>query len=37
MQANTLIADKAFDADTRVINPLTAVGKRAVIPSRAHR
>jgi transposase len=32
MQADTLIADKAFDADQRVIEPLAAAGKTAVIP-----
>ena len=37
MQADTLIADKAFDADERVIAPLTAAGKTSVIPSRAKR
>ena len=37
MQAGTLIADKAFDADERVLEPLAAVGKRAVIPPRANR
>ena len=37
MQANTLIADKAFDADERVIGPLAAAGKTAVIPSKANR
>jgi len=37
MQADTLIADKAFDADIRVIEPLEAAGKTAVIPPRAHR
>lgn len=37
MEADTLIADKAFDADGRVIEPLTAAGKRAVIPSKANR
>jgi transposase len=37
MQADTLIADKAFDADRRVINPLTTAGKAAVIPSKANR
>ena len=31
MQADTLIADKAFDADERVIAPLAAAGKTAVI------
>jgi hypothetical protein len=27
MQADTLLADKAFDADERVIEPLLAAGK----------
>ena len=37
MQANTLIADKAFDADERVIVPLAAAGKAAVIPPKGNR
>ena len=37
MQADVLLADKAFDADERVILPLAAAGKTAVIPSRANR
>jgi transposase len=37
MQADILIADKAFDADERVIAPLTAAGKTAVIPPKANR
>jgi transposase len=37
MQADTLLADKAFDADQRVIQPLAAAGKTAVIPSRGNR
>jgi transposase len=37
MEAETLIADKAFDADARVIEPLTARGKKTVIPSKANR
>jgi transposase len=37
MDAETLIADKAFDADERVIAPLNAAGKAAVIPPKAHR
>ena len=37
MQADTLIADKAFDADARVIAPLAAAGKATVITSRANR
>ena len=37
MQPETLIADKAFDADARVIKPLAAAGKTVVIPPRANR
>jgi transposase len=37
MQADTLIADKAYDADKRVIDPLAAAGKAAVIPSKSNR
>ena len=37
MKAGMLIADKAFDADKRVIAPLVAAGKTAVIPSKANR
>ncbi len=37
MQADTLIADKAFDADERVIAPLAAAGKTAVIPPKTNR
>jgi transposase len=37
MQADTLIADKAFDADERVIAPLAAAGKATVIPPKANR
>ena len=37
MQAATLIADKAFDADERVLAPLAAAGKTAVIPPKANR
>jgi transposase len=33
MQANALLADRAFDADKRVIEKLHAAGKTAVIPS----
>ena len=32
-----LIADKAFDADQRLIEPLAAAGKTAVIPPKANR
>jgi transposase len=37
MQADTLIADKAFDADERVITPLAEAGKTVVIPPKANR
>ncbi len=37
MQAGILIADKAFDADQRVLEPLAAAGKTAVIPPRGNR
>ncbi len=37
MDADTLIADKAFDADKRVIEPLAEAGKETVIPSKANR
>jgi transposase len=37
MQAGALIADRAFDADERVIEPLAAAGKTAVIPPKANR
>jgi transposase len=37
MRADTLLADKAFDADERVIEPLLAAGKSPVIPSRSNR
>lgn len=37
MAADTLLADKAFDADERVIEPLLARGKSFVIPPRRNR
>jgi transposase len=37
MQADTLIADTAFDADARVIEPLAAAGKATVIPPKVTR
>lgn len=37
MKATTLLADKAFDADQRVIAPLLAAGKTFVIPQRSTR
>jgi len=36
MEAGTLIADKAFDADKRVLDLLAATGKAAVIPPKAN-
>jgi transposase len=37
MAAELLIADKAFDADERVLQPLAAAGKSAVIPPKQNR
>ena len=37
MAASLLIADRAFDADKRVLDPLAAAGKSAVIPPRPNR
>lgn len=37
LQADALIADKAYDAIDRVIAPLAAEGKTAVIPPRSNR
>jgi len=37
MEADTLLADKAFDADARVIEPLARAGKTAVIPPKSNR
>lgn len=37
MEADTLLADKAFDADERVIEPLAKAGKIAVIPPKSNR
>ena len=37
LEAETLIADKAFDADQRVLEPLAEAGKTAVIPPRTTR
>jgi len=37
MQADALLADKAFDADQRVIEPLLAAGKKLVIPPKSNR
>ena len=37
MQAETVIADKAYDAEARMIMPLLAAGKKMVIPSKKSR
>jgi transposase len=37
VEANIIIADKAYDADGRVLEPLTAAGKTAVIPPKSNR
>ena len=37
VQAETVIADKAYDADERVIQPLERAGKNVVIPPRSNR
>jgi len=37
MEAAGLLADKAYDADDRVITPLTKSGKLVVIPPKSHR
>ena len=37
MKADILLADKAFDADERVIGPLLAAGKTPVIPPKSNR
>lgn len=37
LTAQTILADKGYDADKRVIEPLIANGKTAVIPSKSNR
>ena len=37
LAADALIADKAFDAEARVLGPLRQAGKAAVIPPKANR
>jgi transposase len=37
MEADTFIADKAFDADKRLIEPVAEVGKTVAIPPKANR
>lgn len=37
LEAPTLLADKGYDADERVLNPLRAAGKEIVIPPKKNR
>lgn len=37
LTSNTVLADKAYDADKRIIKPLAAQGKIVVIPPRRNR
>ena len=37
VEAATVLADKAYDADERVLLPLAAAGKTAVIPPKSNR
>ena len=37
LDAPIVIADKGYDADQRVLQPLAQAGKTAVIPPKAHR
>lgn len=37
LTSNTVLADKAYDADKRIIKPLAAQGKTVVIPPRRNR
>lgn len=37
LKADTLLADKGYDADERVIAPLAAAGKTSVIPPKSNR
>ena len=37
VSANTILADKGYDADVRVLEPLARAGKTAVIPPKRHR
>jgi hypothetical protein len=37
LEADTLLADKGFDADQRVLNPWQEAGKVVVIPPKANR
>jgi transposase len=37
LEAGTILADKGYDADERVIDPLRAAGKEVVIPPKRNR
>ncbi len=37
LEARTILADKAYDADERVLDPLQDAGKTAVIPPKRNR
>ena len=37
IKADAVLADKAYDADERIITPLKAAGKQVVIPSKINR
>jgi transposase len=37
VRADVVIADKAYDADARVLQPLAQAGKTAIIPPKANR
>jgi transposase len=37
VQADTIVADKGYDADARVIEPLESAGKKVVIPPKRNR
>ncbi len=37
IRADTLLADKGYDADARVIEPLLRAGKQVVIPPKSNR
>lgn len=37
LTAQTILADKGYDADKRVVEPLIAQGKTVVIPSKSNR
>ena len=37
LEADIVLADKAYDADKRIIEPLVAAGKQPVIPPKSNR